>query len=192
MAMANSHRETVSESTDPGIDWQAELARHDRWLRTVVAARLGNRDEVDEVMQEVSLAALAARSPVRDVERVAPWLYRVAVVQAILFRRKQGRARKLHAGFASSGPTFEDDPRQVDPLDWLLLHERQRLIETALKRIAPRDAEILLLKYTEGWNYSRIAAHLGIRTSAVESRLHRARARLRTELAPAQLIGYAP
>jgi hypothetical protein len=43
----------------PPIDWPSVLARHDRWLRTVVGARLGEPQAVDEVMQEVSLAAVA-------------------------------------------------------------------------------------------------------------------------------------
>ena len=48
--------------------------------------------------------------------------------------------------------------------------------------IAVRDREILLLKYTENWNYGKIASHLGISHSAIEARLHRARGRLREQL----------
>ena len=50
-------------------------------------------------------------------------------------------------------------------------------------RLPRRDAEILMLKYTEEWNYQELAQHLGISHSAVETRLHRARQRLRVELA---------
>jgi len=39
------------------LDWQALLAEHDRWLRTVVYARVGEPQAVEEVMQEVALAA---------------------------------------------------------------------------------------------------------------------------------------
>src|SRR5688572_15701045 len=42
-----------------GVDWAAALERHGRWLRRVVLTRLGERQAVDEVMQEVSLAAVA-------------------------------------------------------------------------------------------------------------------------------------
>ena len=37
-----------------------------------------------------------------------------------------------------------------------------------------------MLKYTEDWSYRALAEHLGISESAVETRLHRARGRLRT------------
>ena len=53
----------------------------------------------------------------------------------------------------------------------------------AVKRLPRRDAEILLLKYTEDWSYRDLAERLGISESAVEARLYRARQRLRGELA---------
>src|SRR5262245_59455592 len=83
-----------------GIDWSATLAKHDRWLRTVVLARLGERQAVDEVMQEVALAAVAQRSPVNDPARLGAWLYQLAVRQTLLYRRKRGRLRRLLHSFA--------------------------------------------------------------------------------------------
>jgi DNA-directed RNA polymerase specialized sigma24 family protein len=68
----------------PRIDWPAVLATHDRWLRTVVYARVGEPQAVDEVMQEVSLAAVRQKAPINDVEKVTPWLYRLAVTQSLL------------------------------------------------------------------------------------------------------------
>jgi RNA polymerase sigma-70 factor (ECF subfamily) len=76
----------------------------------------------------------------------------------------------------------------LDPLEWLLARERREQIRQAIRELAPRDAEILLLKYTENWNYHQIAAHLGVSHSAVEARLHRARRRLREELAALNVI----
>jgi RNA polymerase sigma-70 factor (ECF subfamily) len=69
-----------------------------------------------------------------------------------------------------------------------LADEKRELIRVALDRLASRDAEILLLKYTEDWSYRELAEHLGISHSAVEARLHRARARLRCELTALNVI----
>lgn len=169
--------------TGAEIDWAAELARHDRWLRTVVSTRLGEPQAVDEVMQNISLAAVRQQRQLRDVKKLTSWLYRLAVRQALLYRRKQGRGRKLVNRYASRFPLQEADHRQPEPLKWLLSEERQALVVKALERLPPRDAEILRLKYEEGWNYHKLAEHLGISHSAVEARLHRARQRLRAELA---------
>ena len=175
--------------TDPiKIDWQATLAEHDRWLRTVIYARLGEAQAVDEVMQEVALAVVRQRSPLADPSKAAPWLYQVAVRQSLLYRRRQGRRRKLTDNYARRNRPSEQDSHEPDPLGWLLAEERRSLIRTALGRLPKRDAEILLLKYTEDWSYRELAEHLGISQSAVQSRLHRARARMRRELAALEVI----
>jgi RNA polymerase sigma factor (sigma-70 family) len=86
----------------------------------------------------------------------------------------------------------ESDSRQSDPLEWLLAEERRDQIRAAMKRLPARDAEILMLKYTQDWSYHALAEHLGVSHSAVETRLHRARQRLRDELAaliPAEVDG---
>ena len=173
----------------PTIDWQAALSQHDRWLRTIVLARVREPQAVDEVMQEVALGAVRQAAPLADPAKVAPWLYRLAVRQSLLYRRKCGRRRRLAGQYAEQVQNNERDRSVVlDPLGWLLAEERQALVRRALSRLPRRDAEILLLKYTENWNYHQIAAHLGISHAAVEARLHRARARMRQELAALDVI----
>jgi RNA polymerase sigma-70 factor (ECF subfamily) len=157
----------------------------------VVLSRLGEPQAVDEVMQEVSLAAVAQRAPLQDASKVAPWLYRLAVMQSLLYRRKRGRQKKLADRYAQRVRPGEGDSRTLDPLSWLLAAEQRQLIRKAMTHLAPRDAEILLLKYTEDWSYHQLAEHLGISHAAVEARLHRARQRLRSELTALQVIEVA-
>lgn len=174
--------EKLEQGESIPIDWPIVLAEHDRWLRTIIYTRVGEPEAVDEVMQEVSMAAVRQAAPLRDASKVAPWLYRLAVTQCLLYRRKMGRRRKLTDRFANDRQPIESDNREADPLGWLLADERRQLIRTAVDRLPKRDAEILLLKYTEDWSYRDLAGHLGISESAIEARLHRARARLRKEL----------
>lgn len=185
-------RRQPQRRSQPEIDWQAALAEHDRWLRTVVRARLGEPQAVDEVMQEISLAAVEGRSPLADPAKVAPWLYRLAVIQSLLYRRRQGRRRKLTDRYTQRHRPSERDCREMDPLDWLLAEERRDQVRTAVARLPRRDAEILLLKYTEDWSYRDLAEHLGISQSAVEARLHRARKRLRAELTALRVVEAFP
>ena len=170
------------------IDWQAELAQHDRWLRTVIWGRLGSGAAVDDVMQEVALAAVRQQAPISDPTKVAPWLYRLAVTQTLLYRRSLGRRRKLHDRYADRYQPTERDTRSPDPLDWLLAEERRKLVREALATLPRRESEILLLKYTEDWSYKQLAEHLGTTTSAIESRLHRARTKLRQRLTAMEVI----
>jgi RNA polymerase sigma-70 factor (ECF subfamily) len=188
--MTTAHRSTPAGATTGAqrLDWPALLAEHDRWLRTVVFARLGSSEGVDEVLQEVALAAVRQKAPLSDPSKAAPWLYRLAVLQSLLYRRRHGRRRKLLDRFVQRRNPTETDAGSADPLAWLLADERRQMVRNAVARLLPRDAEILLLKYTQDWSYNQLAARLDISHAAVETRLHRARARLRTELAALELI----
>lgn len=184
MAMRKPNLREEPEAKSAGsIDWPSALAEHDRWLRTVVCARVGEPQAIDEVMQDVAMAAVRQHAPLSDPSKVGAWLYRLAVRHSLLYRRKQGRRRKLVDRYAQRYQPTEADHRNVDPLGWLLAEERQSQVRDALRQLPQRDAEILLLKYTEDWSYRALAEHLGVSESAIETRLHRARHKLRTQLA---------
>jgi RNA polymerase sigma-70 factor (ECF subfamily) len=164
------------------VDWPAELDRHGRWLRTVALARVGESAAADDVMQEVSMTALEKGDQLRDPTRIAGWLYRLVVVAALQYRRRLGRRKKLLDRYATRQPSADGLAREPDPLGWLLADERKAIVQQALAKLPPRDAEIMLLKYSEDWSYQQLAEHLGLSVSAVEARLHRARQKMRQVL----------
>jgi len=163
-------------STNGSFHWDEEL----RWLRPIVAARLGEPQAVDEVLQEIALQTVRRPATWAAIESRPGWLYRVAIRQCLLYRRKHGRLRKLIHGYAVSRAA--DGPAIPDPLAWLLADERLAQVRRAISRLPARDAEFLLLKYSHDFSYAQIAERLGITVSTVEARLHRARQRLRNEL----------
>lgn len=158
------------------------FTEHQDWLRTALYARLGNREEVDEVMQEVAVAAASQSAKAVPVQRVGPWLYRVAIRQVMQFRRKAGRRRKLVNGIAERTQVSECDGGRGDPMDFLLNEERRQAVRRALAGMCEKDRQLLLLKYVEGLSYGEIARRIGVSASAVQSRLHRARGSMRKRL----------
>lgn len=169
------------------IDWEAAMASHGRSLRLAILARVRDRHAADEILQEVALAAVAQKSPIRDLARLGAWLRQLAVRQALLYRRGRGRRLRMVERQARRMESRDGESISADPLDWLVRDERAGLVRSALSRLPPRDAEVLLLKYLEGWDYRTLADHLGTTTSAIEARLHRARAKLRDELSAKRL-----
>ena len=79
------------------------------------------------------------------------WLYRLAVRQALIYRRKAGRQRAILLRYAQRQGVERDDPLP-SPLSWLLHDERRELVQQALHRLPPRDADLLVMKYAEGWS----------------------------------------
>jgi RNA polymerase sigma-70 factor (ECF subfamily) len=160
----------------------AALTAHGRWLRTVLAARGVEHGMLDEAFQDVASEALRGAARLQDPSKAAPWLYRIAVTHALVHRRRMGRRRKLVERFADSG-LAPSEALDADPLAWLLAEEEQQLVRKAIAALPRRDAELLLLKYTEDWSYRDLAERLGVSTSSIEARLYRARGRLRATLA---------
>jgi len=177
----------VSGNSQPEADWSFELGRHSRWLRSVLLARSRDPGAVEELFQEVSLAAVRRGDSLRDASKTGPWLFRIAVRQALLHRRKLGRRRRNILSAAADVDQICESA-QPDPPDWLLADERTRMIRQAIDALSPKEAELLILKYTENRSYRELAEHVDTTEGAVESRLHRARQKLRSELARRQIV----
>lgn len=167
-------------SQKQSVGWSSCWRDQRSWLRSVALARLGDREAVDEVLQNVAVAALTAEQRATPILHWGPWLYRVVVRQCLLFRRQRGRQRRLH----TYQPDVGDEQTHAAPsaLEWLLAHERQSRVQQGLAQLPHGDAELLMLKYVERWSYGQMAESLGVSHSTIESRLHRARRRLRAIL----------
>jgi RNA polymerase sigma factor (sigma-70 family) len=165
---------TFSTTTLAAHVWERLITEHQSWLKQIIRARVGESQAVDEVFQEVTVHALAQQAPLLDIGKASAWLYRVTVLQCLVYRRKAGRRRKLLQR-AALLPAMDS----LDPLGWLLRAERHQQVQEAMLSLPAQDAELLLLKYVEGWRYQQMADRLGLSSATVESRLHRARGRLR-------------
>ena len=182
------------------MEWRRSLLSTGRPFWPGTSAGCGRRfspelrevDGVDDVMQAVAARQrrLDSRPLCWTLNKAGPLALPAGGLAdvAIPPPRFDAAAAELTGSYARS-PAAGHDTHADGPLAWLMADERQRLTRAALDRLPQQDAEILLLKYTENWSYRELAAHLGIGASAVESRLHRARGRLRRELTNLNLSG---
>lgn len=169
------------------IDWPSVLLQHKPWLQKVLRSRIGDTHEVEDLFQEIALAvfrqsksehhpdgSVKPATVPKNPEKVAPWLYRLAVRQAVNFHRRANRK-------SQAKPVAELDPYSTSPqpLDWMLQREQQNNLQLALKELRPQEREILALKYTENWSYDQIGRRLGVPVRTVEYRLLNARKSLR-------------
>ena len=168
------------------IKWPTELERHKPWLLKVLRSRIGNRHEAEDLFQNVVVQVLRQVDPTdesktasapEDPEKIAPWLYRIAVRQAVNFHRRMNRKSHAH-------PTDELNPtdRQPEPLQWLIAQEQTESIQQTIENLRAQDREILTLKYVENWTYQQLSDHLGVPVGSIEYRLSEARKRLRKQL----------
>lgn len=128
-------------------------------------ARTGNREDAEDVMQEVFLRLVRSGPEFRDDEHAKAWLLRVAANCAGDLFRSLWRKR-------------------TQPLDDTLAMEAPEpggVLEAVLALPASYRAPVHLFYY-EGYSVAEIAGLLGKTQGAVKTRLSRARAMLRREL----------
>ena len=169
-------------------DWLAALQQNEPWLRKVLYNRVGDRDAVDDLMQEIGLAISRPELRPDDENKIGAWLYRVAIRQAYLYRRKKGRFRKL-VGAAAQEPGMASSAETSNPLSWLLGREHRAAVREAMNRLKATDRDILTLKYVENWTYRELAERLGVTVHTIEHRLLKAKERLRKLLNEAHVGG---
>ena len=159
------------------MDLSAAFLENHRWLWAVVYARLGDHGATDDVLQEVSLAAVR-ESNATEIRQVRAWLYQVAVRQVLMFQRRESRYRKRIEHYSHSTKSSEFS-RSAELLS---ASEQQDLVRNALHCVKPSDRQVLLLKYCQELSCQQIADLLGVQETTIQSRLLRARRRLRAQL----------
>ena len=149
---------------------------------------LGNRQEAENLTQEVFLNAFKAYSSFRGESKVSTWLYRIAVNQ--INRELRGKKLKkfLSLDFLSAEsdrePTIEPaHPRNCPPAE-LEKKEIQRTVQRLIGSLPERQRTAITLQYYEGLAYEEIASAMEISHSSVESLLFRAKQNLEKRLAP--------
>jgi RNA polymerase sigma-70 factor (ECF subfamily) len=154
------------------------VRRHFRACFAVAYARLGVRDEAEDVCQDALLSAYDRLADCRDPGRFGHWLLRIVRNRALrriayaAVRRAVGLDQAAHH---AAGGTPEEDASRA---------ELGRALAAALGRLRPVQREVVLLYDHEGYAHREIAERLRISEAMSRRHLSDARARLRRMLAP--------
>jgi RNA polymerase sigma-70 factor (ECF subfamily) len=118
----------------------------------------------------------------RDVaQSVKSWLLKTAHRLAI----DRLRHRKRRAEFSEEDLARLVDEHRPGPEQSVRRNEVGRMIGRALARLSDRDRSIVLMREVHGLSYEEIATSVDLPLGTVKAALHRARERLRRELAGA-------
>jgi RNA polymerase sigma-70 factor (ECF subfamily) len=136
-----------------------------------------DRHEVEDVAQEVFLKVFTRIHAFDGRSRFYTWLYRVAANAAK--DHVKHRSRRPSVPLSEEAPIPDGEP---GPRAHAASLERRRAVRDAIAALPARYREVLTLRELEGFSYAEIAEVLDVSIGTVESRIHRARARLRQRL----------
>jgi RNA polymerase sigma-70 factor (ECF subfamily) len=148
-----------------------------------VALRVvGNADEANDVLQDVFLLLFRKIHRFRERAFFASWVYRITVNVSLDHLRRRRRAPLPIATEALlDGPQETDD--LTGPERRLAGRDLERHVRAALVNLSPRLRIVIVLRYLEGLAYGDIGEILECSVGTVKSRLNRAHAAMRRELA---------
>jgi RNA polymerase sigma-70 factor (ECF subfamily) len=131
---------------------------------------LGDRYEAEDAAQEVFLKAYKNLGRYDTERPFVNWILKIASNHAIdRLRRKRARPA-MDLAEAESAVDATPGPEAA-----LALEERRQMIMDTTRRLSPKDRALIVLRYWYDYSYEEMAAALSMSTSAVRSRLHRAR-----------------
>lgn len=115
------------------------------------AASLGERDGVDELVQDTFVRAFQSLDSFRADSSLRTWLFTICK-RLVLDRKRSERRRK-------DGVELEDGHAVVgyDALDGLVAEETAQRVQDAVARLTPMQREVFTLRVTEGMPYGDIA-----------------------------------
>jgi RNA polymerase sigma-70 factor, ECF subfamily len=169
----NAPHEAVIEVRDKEARFDLETifeAQYERIAR-VIARVIRDPGRAEELAVEVFLKW--SRNRLAQGSTAQGWLYRTAARMALDELRKQAR-RNRYGGL----PALVRKPPTPEELH--AASQEQNKVRAVLGAIAPRQAELLLLR-SQGLNYAELAATLNLNPASVGTLLSRAQQAFRKE-----------
>jgi RNA polymerase sigma-70 factor (ECF subfamily) len=148
------------------------VRRYNQRLFRATRAILGSDEAAEDAMQEAYLRAFAKLDQFAGEARFSTWLTKIAVYEALGRLRRAKLQEELSEAMHNS-----DNPERT-----AYGRELQSAIEKAVDTLPPLYRSVFVMREVEELNVAETADCLGITPETVKTRLHRARALLRSRL----------
>ena len=159
------------ETGDAWSDIERIFRTHYARLARVISRVIRDPARAEELAVEICLKWSASRSA--EGENTERWLYRAAVQSGLNELRRQMRRSRYErlVAWVRGSPT---------PEEILAANQEQERVRVLLAALAPRQAELLVLR-SQGFSYEDLAAALQLNPASVGTLLSRAQHAFRKE-----------
>jgi RNA polymerase sigma-70 factor, ECF subfamily len=145
----------------------ALVARHASALARFAVAS-GERNEVDELVQDTFVRAFNSLDGFRGESSFRTWLFTIER-RLLVDRRRSEKRRRDRVEIQE-----DDASTEYDALDGVVASETERRMRQAMSRLSPTQKEVFTLRVAEGLSYREIAAAVGTTEGAARVHYHNA------------------
>ena len=156
------------------------MDRYQNYVFTLALRFTKNREDAEEVSQDIFIKAYRSLSDFRGAAKFSTWLYTIVNNTCISFLRK----KKLEVHSLDNEKVFEVADNQESGMRANMIEQKSRIamVNKAIALLSTDDAEIITLFYKGEQTLEEISNILGLETNTAKVRLHRARARLKEKM----------
>jgi len=166
----------MGEAVEPTLELQERQNRfvsdHLRRIFVQIYRIVGNVADAQDLTQEAFIKALQRQEQLKDEQKAAHWLSRIATNTAIDFLRRHGRISFCEIEAAPESPS--ESPEEI-----LLRSEHREYLEDGLRLLTPRERAALVLRDVEGLPAEEVARRLDCSKATVRSHIANARTKFR-------------
>lgn len=153
------------------------VRRHQAKVLAFTAKRLGSVTAAQDATQSTFLGVYRYTSKYRPCDKFVAFLFRIALNECRMSKRRAARAARALQLLKTEPP-----PTQKLANEQVLTKERLRESQIALRKLASKQRDVVLLRFGAGLSYQEIAQTLHIPVGTVKSRLFNGLAKLHTQL----------
>lgn len=177
--MSDAHRPPSETSAHPDADAQTRFIQQNlRRVFLLIYRIVGNPDDAQDLTQETFIKALQRQGQLKDLEKSAHWLSRIASNTAIDFLRRNKRY------------SFSDISRVSDSItspyesveNSLIRNERWQHLDGGLATLTERERTALVLRDLEDVPADEVASQMNCSMATVRSHIANARAKFKRYL----------
>ena len=143
------------------------VERHATALARYVSS-LGEREAVDEVVQDTFVRAFGSLDSFRGESALRTWLFTIAR-RLVLDRRRAARRQREVSSVSEA-----DAATSYTALDSIIAEEAEQRVREAVERLSPTQREVFTLRVSEGLSYKDIAEIVGTTEGAARVHYHNA------------------
>ena len=144
---------------------------------------LGNKEDAEEAVQEVFIKIYSSLHRFRIGKRVLPWMYTIALNHLRTQYRNRKRRKKVEGEYQREQQLNEEvQTKLLDPLQKIVLQEKETALMTALADLRQEYREVFVLRVIEELSVKDVSDILHIPEGTVKTYLHRAKTKLLTQI----------
>lgn len=182
---------------DDAAAFEELVLRYQNRLLNVLVNLAPNREQAEDLVQEVFLRVYRARKRYEPGAKFSTWLFTIANNVASNARRSQSRRKETLVDARAAPDTagldhMAQEKSSLMPSRTADQVERAEMVQRAMLQLGERQRMALLLAKFEEMSYAEIGESMGLSVPAVKSLLSRARANLRELLEPYVREGALP